>query len=127
MASPSFPQVLVRILCGFSVCSLALILFSAAHSNAQADDENTAVVSARQGGAIYHQRCIGCHNKKGSDDSPFGPPNLYIALSEHGPLSPKQAQVIVTHGKGPMPAFGHVLSQSEIRSVIAYLRSEGRH
>jgi mono/diheme cytochrome c family protein len=124
MLSSSSLSLPTRVFCGFSV-SLLIFLFSAGLSNARAAAGSTTVTSARQGDAIFHSRCAGCHNKQGDDDSPFGPPNLYIAVG-HGELSPIAVETIVAHGKGPMPAFGAVLSRNEIRSVIAYLRSEAR-
>jgi mono/diheme cytochrome c family protein len=78
--------------------------------------------SAHDGDAIFHKRCITCHNKQRDDDSPFGPPNLYTAFHGKPPLTTKAALNIITNGKDRMPAFGAVLTKSEILSVIAYLK-----
>jgi mono/diheme cytochrome c family protein len=78
---------------------------------------------AREGDAIFHKRCIVCHNKQRGDDSPFGPPNLYTAFHGQPPLTTKVAETIIVNGKGQMPAFGAVLSRTEIHQVIAYLRT----
>jgi mono/diheme cytochrome c family protein len=81
------------------------------------------IVPAQQGDAIFHKRCIACHNKQRGDDSPFGPPNLYTAFHGKTPLTARLAENIIANGKGQMPAFGAVLSRAEIRGVIAYLRA----
>jgi mono/diheme cytochrome c family protein len=80
-------------------------------------------VPAQGGDAIFHKRCILCHNKQRDDDSPFGPPNLYTAFHGKTPLTTKAAETIIVNGKGQMPAFGAVLSKTEIHQVIAYLRT----
>jgi mono/diheme cytochrome c family protein len=126
MVSYSSPSLRARAFCGFSVWLLVILPFSAVLLTAQPAADSTAAVSAKQGDAIYHKRCTGCHNKQRDDDSPFGPPNLYMALHGQKALSARAAEEIVIKGKGPMPAFGAVLSKSEIRSVIAYLRTPAR-
>jgi mono/diheme cytochrome c family protein len=104
-------------------CLLAALAPVVGPLNAQAAPGGAAQASIRNGDAIFHQRCISCHNKQRDDDSPFGPPNLYKAFHEPGALTPKAAEVIVTNGKATMPSFGAILTKTEIRSVIAYLRS----
>lgn len=81
------------------------------------------VAPTRGGDAIFHQRCIVCHNKQRGDDSPFGPPNLYTAFHGQASLTSRVAENIVVNGKGQMPAFGAVLTRTEIRQIIAYLRT----
>lgn len=82
--------------------------------------------SAKEGKAIFEKHCIVCHNKKPGNTSPFGPPNLHGIFRASSPLkiNPSQATVIVTHGKGNMPAFGKVLTSSQIKCVIAYLKTQ---
>lgn len=107
-----------------SLCVLgAPLLLAAGSANGIAASDTPAGASAKQGAAIFQQRCIACHNKQRDDDSPFGPPNLYTAFHGQTPLSAKAAASIVTDGKGAMPSFGATLSKTQIRSVIAYLRS----
>ena len=78
--------------------------------------------SAKQGAEIFQKRCVACHNKQRGDDAPFGPPNLYTVFHRTPPLSEHEAETTIHDGKGNMPAFGSILTQREIRSVIAYLR-----
>jgi len=89
---------------------------------AQAAAAEPATPSTRRGEEVFQKRCVACHNKKPGDDVPFGPPNLYSAFHRTPPLSEREAETTIRDGKGNMPAFGAILSASEIRSVIAYLR-----
>jgi mono/diheme cytochrome c family protein len=81
------------------------------------------VVSAHEGDAIFHARCISCHNQQRGVDAPFGPPNLYTAFHGKTPVTTRLAANIISNGKGQMPAFGAVLTRTEILSVVAYLRT----
>jgi mono/diheme cytochrome c family protein len=81
------------------------------------------VVSAHEGDAIFHARCISCHNQQRGVDAPFGPPNLYTAFHGKTPVAPRLAANIIASGKGQMPAFGAVLTRREILCVVAYLRT----
>ncbi len=76
--------------------------------------------AAQRGSLIFHHRCTTCHNKQPDDMSPFGPPNLYQVF-RHKTISAAQATQIIHHGKGPMPAFGTSITNTQIRDVIAYL------
>jgi mono/diheme cytochrome c family protein len=78
--------------------------------------------ATKRGAEIFQKRCVSCHNKQPGDESPFGPPNLYSAFRGTPPLSVHDAENIIRNGKGNMPPFGSILSPSDIRSVIAYLR-----
>ena len=101
----------------------AVLLFFVSRSVAAASSGQEApAASTKQGSEIFHTRCIVCHNKQPGDNTPFGPPNLYTVFGAHPLLTPQQAEVIVVHGRGQMPSFGAILSRTEIRSVIAYLR-----
>jgi mono/diheme cytochrome c family protein len=100
----------------------ALIAASAQDQPAAPAPASAPAASAHSGDAIFHARCIACHNKQRDDDSPFGPPNLYLAFHGKTPITTKFALNIITNGKDRMPAFGRVLTRSEILSVIAYLK-----
>jgi len=102
----------------------ALMVFIVARCvSASASTEPANTDAVKQGDEIFHQRCIVCHNKQPGDNTPFGPPNLYKVFGSHPPmLTPQQAETIVVHGRAQMPAFGTILTRTEIRSVLAYLR-----
>lgn len=100
-----------------------MIGFALHCSIASAVEPDTASATVKHGDEIFHQRCVVCHNKQPGDNTPFGPPNLYTAFRGHSALTTAQAETIVMNGRGQMPPFKAVLSKTEIRSVIAYLRS----
>jgi len=111
---------------GWSQCTkfaTGLLAIALSCSSAFAADAATSGPSVKQGDQIFHQRCVVCHNKQPGDNTPFGPPNLYTVFHGHPAVTTAQAVTIVTNGKGQMPSFKGILTPSEIRSVIAYLRS----
>jgi mono/diheme cytochrome c family protein len=101
-----------------------MLLGTAELRGAPAPSDGSSSPAVKQGNDIFHKRCISCHNKQPGDTSPFGPPNLYEVFHQQPSLTSKQAETIIVQGKGLMPAFGGILSKSDIRSVIAYLRTK---
>ena len=81
-----------------------------------------ATGGTRHGQEIFQTKCLICHNQKPGDSTTDGPPNLYDAFKNKTVTVP-QAEDIITHGKGQMPAFGTMLSKSDMVSVIAYIKS----
>lgn len=115
------------------LCAVAVVMFltvsivGVSQETGNSAGETKAPAAAATGGAkkgeqIFKTRCIICHNKQPGDDSPFGPPNLFEAFKKKA-VTPPQAEQIITKGKGQMPAFGSILSKSEMQSVIAYLKA----
>lgn len=71
---------------------------------------------------------MSCHNKQPDDTTPFGPPNLHGIFSSKPMVSPAitpaQATDLIKKGAAPMPAFGSILTDTEIGDVIAYLKAQ---
>jgi mono/diheme cytochrome c family protein len=105
--------------CGF----VAAFVFAAPSRGASPVSGPASSDAIKHGDEIFHQRCILCHNQQPGDSLPFGPPNLYQAFRGKSPMTSHQAETIIAQGKGPMPAFGTILTKSDIRSVVAYLRT----
>jgi len=99
-----------------------VLLYAVCSVGASASSDTAASGTVNQGNEIFNKRCIVCHNKQLGDNTPFGPPNLYTVFGGRPLLTAQQAETIVVHGRGQMPAFGTILTRPEIRSVIAYLR-----
>lgn len=78
---------------------------------------------AKRGDALFHERCVNCHNKQAGDTTPFGPPNLHGIL-RNKVITPAEAAAIIRQGKGQMPPFGAVLKANEIDDLIAYLKTQ---
>ncbi|GGI19926.1 cytochrome c oxidase subunit 2 [Oxalicibacterium faecigallinarum] len=90
---------------------------------ANVDDPNkvwTIDELVQRGEKVYSSNCIACHQANGK-----GVPGSFAAL-DGSPivLGPKKANIdIVLHGKGAMPAWQSVLSETEIAAVITYTRN----
>lgn len=110
-------HVLLVVLC------IAAAFFISASMTASAIGNNSGENSSvRRGGAVFRERCVGCHNKAPGDTSPFGPPNLY-GIFRRKVLNPSQVVTIIRRGNGNMPPFQGVLDQRHIDDLIAYLRA----
>ena len=115
---------LVRIVHLFAACLYASTLLFSSHLFAAANEtKRTASPQAKAGEEVFKTRCLVCHNKQPGDTTPFGPPNLYVAFKGPTAMSTTAAANIIVHGKGTMPAWGGILSKSDINDVIAYLRT----
>jgi len=90
---------------------------------AKADDPNkvwTIDELKQRGEKVYAANCVACHQANGK-----GVPGAFPAL-DGGPLvtGPKADQIkIVMDGKGAMPAWKSVLSDTDIAAVITYTRN----
>jgi cytochrome c oxidase subunit 2 len=74
----------------------------------------------QRGEKVYGSNCVACHQANGK-----GVPGSFPAL-DGSPVvkGPKAHQMdIVMHGKGAMPAWAPVLSDTEIAAVITYTRN----
>jgi len=69
------------------------------------------------GAAIYDLRCASCHGPSG--EGIVGP--SFVGVSERYPDPASQVEVVI-QGRGQMPAFDGVLSESEIAAVVAFER-----
>jgi len=98
------------------------VLIAGSGAMAHAADKSVSSSSAKRGDALFHQRCVVCHNKQPGNDSPFGPPNLYDVFRQKK-ITPNQAKTIIHSGKGQMPSFGKTITDAQIHDVIAYLSS----
>jgi mono/diheme cytochrome c family protein len=88
---------------------------------AQGDDEQEVAAGGDDLGAqVYADRCAGCHGADGGGGA--GPPLADGAVVEAFPDEADQI-VVVTDGRGGMPAFGDQLSTEEIAAVVTYTRT----
>jgi quinoprotein glucose dehydrogenase len=69
-----------------------------------------------KGRAVYQSNCALCHRANLAGQPP-GVPSLVDVGSR---LTTDQVRAIVTHGRGPMPAFAK-LSDAEVDSLVGYL------
>lgn len=83
----------------------------------------TTVVMAgdpMKGRSLYDNRCLGCH---GVDGTPQVGAIPNFKMGEGLMKSDQQLLTFVRNGKGVMPGFKGVLTDAEIRDVIAHIRT----
>ncbi|HTN65189.1 MAG TPA: cytochrome c oxidase subunit II [Burkholderiaceae bacterium] len=90
---------------------------------AKADDPNkvwTIDELSQRGEKVYAANCVACHQANGK-----GVPGAFPALDGSAMVTgPKAGQMkIVMDGKGAMPAWKGVLSDTEIAAVVTYTRN----
>ena len=72
------------------------------------------------GKEVYLKECISCHGSDGTGEMP-GLPNFV----ESNVLFKSDAELInvINDGKGTMPGYNGLLTDEQIRDVVAYLRT----
>jgi mono/diheme cytochrome c family protein len=100
----------------FGVFAFAFLL-AVALGSAAADDS--------AGANVYKAKCLTCHAKDGSGNTPVG--KSLQSADLRSPEVQKKADAELTEsiseGKGNMPAFKTLLSEDEVRSVLGYVRT----
>jgi quinoprotein glucose dehydrogenase len=71
---------------------------------------------AVRGAILYQRNCASCHGAERKGVPPT------IPSLEQSRLTEEQAVVVITHGRGNMPAFPQ-LTAAEVRNLIAFLQS----
>jgi cytochrome c6 len=101
-------------LSGILIIGLALAFVPAAF----AADESA-------GATVYKAKCLTCHAKDGSGNTPVGKSLQSADLRSADVQKKSDAELTesVSEGKGNMPAFKTLLSEDEIHSVLGYVRT----
>ena len=101
-------------LSGILIIGLALAFVPAAF----AADESA-------GATVYKAKCLTCHAKDGSGNTPVGKSlqSADLRSAEVQKKSDAELSESVSEGKGNMPAFKTLLSEDEIHSVLGYVRT----
>ena len=73
-----------------------------------------------KGRSIYENRCAGCHGQNGTPQVPEIP---NFKMGQGLMQSDQQLLSFVKRGKGVMPGFEGVMTDAEIRDVIAHIRT----
>jgi mono/diheme cytochrome c family protein len=86
---------------------------------------DVAPTPIEDGRSIFLANCIGCHGKNADGDTPAGRtwrvPDLHSAQVQSS--DDATLQRIIREGKGKMPAWGGLLSPTDIDHVLAYVRN----
>ena len=77
------------------------------------------------GANVYKAKCLTCHAKDGSGNTPVGKSlqSADLRSPEVQKKSDTELTESISEGKGNMPAFKTLLSEDEIHSVLGYVRS----
>lgn len=108
------------------VCALAFVVLLFVNEPERLDPQ--AAASAADGAetteidaaAVFADRCAGCHGPDGGGGR--GPQLSDGRVAAAFPNIEDQV-VVVTDGRGGMPAFGDRLSEDEISAVVAFSRT----
>jgi cytochrome c5 len=80
------------------------------------------------GDKVYRERCALCHGPEGKGDGPAAAglnpkPRNHTDGSYMNTRTDEELLEVIRHGKGGMPAWGGVLSETEIQAVLKHVRS----
>jgi mono/diheme cytochrome c family protein len=95
-------------------------------TSAGCTNEGRADVSAYD---TYQRACSRCHGPRGQGGPPATPgepgPRDFTDAAWQRSRTTTEIEATVRSGKGPMPAFGTVLSDVEIEAAVSQVRSFG--
>ena len=109
---------------GVALVFASLISLDAAHPSSLAAVNSISTQKGRTAAAIYNNQCASCHGKDGKRTlrgKIIGATDLSSANWQER-TSDEHIFNTISNGHGKMPAFGKKLSQSEIESLVAYVR-----
>jgi mono/diheme cytochrome c family protein len=98
------------------IAALAAVALAAAACTGQPD--------GRTGADLYETSCAGCHGADltGGSNLTQGP-DIGPGSNAHLVLTDEQLAGVIEVGPGSMPSFGRVLSDEQVASLVAYIRS----
>jgi mono/diheme cytochrome c family protein len=76
---------------------------------------------------VYDSLCVSCHGVYGRGDGPMAaalptPPRDLSAPAYQGQVNAEELFHVITEGKGSMPGTKDVLSEKEVRAVVAFVQ-----
>jgi mono/diheme cytochrome c family protein len=86
---------------------------------------SSALADTAAGATVYSAKCMTCHAKDGSGNTPVGKSLQSADLRSPEVQKKSDAELTesISEGKGNMPAFKTMLSEDEIHSVLGYVRT----
>ena len=102
-----------RYVTGVLLLSAALLVFSA------------AAAAQNAGEKVYKAKCASCHGADGKGETPAGKATKArdFCSEDVNKETDEEWTAILVKGKNKMPAYDKKLSESEIKEVVAYIRS----
>jgi mono/diheme cytochrome c family protein len=112
-----FRGIMISSLRNFSLLAVFALLLGLGPVSAAADDS--------AGANVYKAKCLTCHAKDGSGNTPVGKSLQSADLRSPEVQKKSDAELTesISEGKGNMPAFKTLLSEDEIHSVMGYVRT----
>jgi mono/diheme cytochrome c family protein len=97
-------------------------------STSPSQTAGTTTAGGDLGAQIYAQRCVLCHGPEGKGDGAAAAglnpkPRNHTDGSYMNAQTDQQLTEVIKNGKGAMPPWGAVLSESEIQAVLKHVRS----
>src|SRR5258708_24135350 len=85
----------------------------------------TCLAAGDPGASLYKSNCAKCHGAAGDADTPAGKVFHVPSFSSAAVLkeSDEHLLAIAKRGKGSMPAWNDVLSEKELKNVIAFIHT----
>ncbi len=82
---------------------------------------------AKDASATFNAKCVMCHGKDGSGNTPMGKNMKVPDLRSKAVQSKSDADLynLIAKGKGIMPAYGGQFNKEEINDLVAYVRHLG--
>jgi len=85
----------------------------------------SAAAEESAGANVYKAKCLTCHAKDGSGNTPVGKSLQSADLRSPEVQKKSDAELTesISEGKGNMPAFKTLITEDEIHSVLSYVRN----
>jgi len=83
-------------------------------------------VAVADGASLYQQYCMACHGPDGAGNPLLGAPALNDAIWTYGGGRAEVVESIAMGRNGVMPAFGTRLDETQVRLLVAWLKSGAR-
>ena len=85
----------------------------------------TPAFSQAPGADIYKQNCAVCHGEDGMSKTPVGQALKAASLTSPAVVHMSDADLlaVIKSGKNSMPSFSSKLTDDQIKTVIAYIRT----
>lgn len=115
---------LSRMTCGFVVIGVMLTFGMVTHASWQ-NSNSSATSNPASAAAIYMKRCASCHGKDGrakTFKAKFNDARDLTNAQWQEDVSDERIYNAITNGRGKMPAFRKKLSDSQVESLVSYVR-----
>jgi len=86
---------------------------------------SATLAMAQSGGDTFKAKCAMCHGADGTANTPVGKSMKIASFKSPEMIKLSNAAMIAStkDGKGKMPAFAGKLTDSQIKDVVAYIRT----